>query len=598
MTQRNYDASMLTYLLNSRVSANFQRRQQYVTNTSNPTQNYPQINPQTSNYDASTVATAAAGSYTTYSKRAGITVVSVPCSCTDVPPGITSFPEAFVDPPIPIDTSVLYAFESILTFGAAQNYSPTLMSRFLYVWFASIVNAWNWVQATPQLSGVHDDWDWDIQNSLDYDDSTTWMILAINAIMPSFVSASYYDYTYLLGRNKQCHGWTDVDLAGATTRIQAAGNWTAWSSAWTTWLANRATDGSATWKTPTPPPNPPTAFPNASTYLNTNDTVDPATFPVPTGWTPLWINAAFVGGIWTGGTKQKYATYNWDAVTSTCLTAADETALSGLAAPFFPDASERQAELADIVAKTAALTDLEKVTAEWWAGGPYTVTPPGIFMWFWKNYMTTYGIATNQGIRTFMLSGLQATVGLFEAGRVIWGQKLAYVQARPIQDIRRLYRGQTLVGYDGLSVLGESWMPYQEPNFVTPPFPDFTSGHSAYSSVFANTMAQWFGDTIRTDGTVALTDIQLITPDLSGTQQTQPFGSVVFPSGSSLVQPTVVPAAPTTVAFTTWSSMAESAGLSRQYGGIHAQSAHLGSLAIINGTNGLYEKVKNYWNFY
>jgi len=53
-----------------------------------------------------------------------------------------------------------------------------------------------------------------------------------------------------------------------------------------------------------------------------------------------------------------------------------------------------------------------------------------------------------------------------------------------------------------------------------------------------------------------------------------------------------------TLGWTTWSDLATSAGVSRQYGGIHAQSAHLGSLALVNGSTGLYQKIRTYWNFY
>ena len=190
-----------------------------------------------------------------------------------------------------------------------------------------------------------------------------------------------------------------------------------------------------------------------------------------------------------------------------------------------------------------------------------------------------------------MLSGLEATIWLFEAGRVVWGQKLGYTQSRPIQEIRRTYRGQRITGYDGQGVSGELWMPYQESTFVTPPFPDFTSGHSAYSKIFADVMVEWFGDAIDTSKTVTLTDLKLVTPDLTATQQ-NPFGTIVFPTGSSRVQPGVVPAQPTTITFTSWSQLAQSAGISRQYGGIHAMSAHTGSLAIVAG---LYPLIQAYW---
>jgi hypothetical protein len=414
------------------------------------------------------------------------------------------------------------------------------------------------------------------------------MVITMNYIMPLFITTNlttYYDTNYLINRTLTCHGWTTEQLNENVQRIQTTANWTAWTTALNAWLTYRNSDGSLTAKLPGPLPGSPNAqYRNGATLLNpavSQDFTNGATYPQSLHWTPLVLN----------GTNKLYATPLWNTVTSTCLTAQNEQDLSGLANAFFPDTADRQLEIADIVSMTANLTDIQKVTAEWWAGGPYTVTPPGIMMWYWKNYMATYNIATTQSMKTFMLSGLEATIGLFEAGRVVWGQKLGYTQSRPIQEIRRTYRGQTLRGYNGQGVSGELWMPYQEATFVTPPFPDFTSGHSAYSKIFADVMEEWFGDAIDTSKTVALTDLSLVTPDLTTAQQ-NPFGTIVFPTGSSRVQPGVVPAVSTTLSFTSWSQLAQSAGISRQYGGIHAMSAHTGSLALVAG---LYPLIQAYW---
>jgi hypothetical protein len=416
------------------------------------------------------------------------------------------------------------------------------------------------------------------------------MVVAVNYIM-STMAITGYDSNYLLNRTKTCHGWDDATLASEIARIQTSGNWSAWTAAWNSWLSSRNADGYLVAKTPGPLPLSGTndQYKNGSITLNPVLTVDPSTYPQPTQWTPLVLN----------GANKLYATPTWNNVTSTCLTVQDEQDLSSLAAPIFPSTPEaRYTDLSDLLQKTATMTDYDKLTAEWWAGGPTTSTPPGILMWYWKNYMATYNIADTQGIRVFMLSGLQVAIGLFESGRVAWGQKLLYTQARPIQDIRRLWRGQTVIGYNGQGVSGEAWLPYQEATFVTPPFPDFVSGHSTYSAVFANTMAQWFGDNIRTDGLVTMTDLNLVTPVQLGVQ-TQPFGTIVFPQGSSGIQQGIVPTQATTLSFTTWSGLAQSAGISRQYGGIHCMSAHLGSLAIIgdNDTNGLYKMIKSSWSF-
>jgi hypothetical protein len=43
-----------------------------------------------------------------------------------------------------------------------------------------------------------------------------------------------------------------------------------------------------------------------------------------------------------------------------------------------------------------------------------------------------------------------------------------------------------------------------------------------------------------------------------------------------------VPTAAVQLAFETWQAMADNAGISRKYGGIHATSAHTGGQAVAN----------------
>jgi len=583
MSKRNFDSSTLTKLQSHRAIAFFQTRQQLLTDSTGPNNHFPVLNAQTGNFNATHIRHVNEGSFTTWTQGSSLLIPSIP--------PISELPYPLIIPPLPPvspDFTVVYAFESILKFSAASNFAPTVMSRIQYVWFMAAVGAWNWVQSSPALTGTKDQWDFTIQYPLNYDDSTTWMVIAINHIMPLFITtnlSTYYDTSYLLNRTKDCHGWDDQQLAAEIQRIETFGNWTAWTTALTAWLTYRNADGYLTARIPGPLPASPNAqYRNGNTRLNpsaTQDFTDATAYPSPSSWTPLVIN----------GANKLYATPLWGTVLSTCLTVQNEQDLSGLAAPFFPNSAQRESELADIVQTTATLTDSQKIIAEWWAGGPSTVTPPGIMMWYWKNYMTTYNIATTYNMTTFMLSGLQATISLFEAGRVVWAQKLGYSQSRPIQDIRRLYRGQVITGYNGQGISGESWMPYQETTFVTPPFPDFTSGHSAYSKIFANVMGQWFGDAINTTRPLTMTDLSLVTPDLTGTQ-TQTFGTVVFPQGSSRIEPGTVPTAPITLTFSSWSDLANSAGISRQYGGIHATSAHQGSLAIVDG---LYPMIRSAW---
>jgi hypothetical protein len=352
---------------------------------------------------------------------------------------------------------------------------------------------------------------------------------------------------------------TGTQLEAKKTTVKDASQFAVWSSEYQTWWTARAADGSVAAAVP------PTdgELPNGATRLDVAATVDPATFPSPESWTPLKIGTA----------SQKYMTYNWNSVSSPSLTAGNQTTIYNTANAYYPSGSDRTTEIGQVVSITNTLTDTQKVTAEFWAGGPYTVSPPGMLLYFWK----VYAKARSADPTLFVFSGLDLTLHLFETGRIVWGLKKAHMEARPIQEIRRLYRGQTVKKYDGTNILGESWVPYQETNFVTPPFADFPSGHSAFSRSFSNVMTDWFGAAIDTGLTVTMSDISLISPALVA--QTGTMGIFVFNAGASLIQAGVVPAANITLSWTTWADMAESAGISRKYGGIHATSAHTGSVA-------------------
>jgi hypothetical protein len=275
------------------------------------------------------------------------------------------------------------------------------------------------------------------------------------------------------------------------------------------------------------------------------------------------------------------------------LTSQDEKDISGVAAAHFITSPEkRNAEIAEVLAISESLTDQQKVEAEFWAGGPGTVSPPGMFMWMWKDHMLALQVAQYQSLDVFFYSGLELAINIFEASRMVWGLKLQFTEARPIQEIRRLYRGQVLTKYDGTTTTGESWVPYQEANFVTPPFPDFPSGHSAFSQAFASVMTRRFSPRVSTTPAELRSDLTLLSPSLKA--QSNSFGVFVFPAGASGIQPGAVPANPITLAWETWQSMADSAGFSRKYGGIHATSAHKGSQAL---SKRLHTIVRNRWGF-
>jgi hypothetical protein len=96
---------------------------------------------------------------------------------------------------------------------------------------------------------------------------------------------------------------------------------------------------------------------------------------------------------------------------------------------------------------------------------------------------------------------------------------------------------------------GAQWSPFQSPNFVTPPFPEYTSGHSTFSAASAEILRRFTGKD----------DFNF---------------SVTIPAGGNGFQPGV-PAEPVTLSFDTFSQAADSAGLSRINGGIHFRAGDL-----------------------
>lgn len=95
-----------------------------------------------------------------------------------------------------------------------------------------------------------------------------------------------------------------------------------------------------------------------------------------------------------------------------------------------------------------------------------------------------------------------------------------------------------------------TWSPYQPTTFPTPPFPEYSSGHSNFSAAGAEILKLFTGS--------------------------DHFGdSVTLPAGSSKVEPGAVPPTDLQLSWKTFSDAADEAGISRRYGGIHFEQGDL-----------------------
>lgn len=231
------------------------------------------------------------------------------------------------------------------------------------------------------------------------------------------------------------------------------------------------------------------------------------------------------------------------------------------------DAAYRR-QFDQVRAISASLSDQQKAAAEFWADGPRTESPPGHWNQLAHGLIERDQLNLRKSVHLFFaLNG-----ALLDAGIATWEAKRAYDFIRPVSAIRWLNQGQTITAWGGPNhgtehIQGEDWAPYQTETFVTPPFPEYVSGHSTFSRAAAEVLTRFSGSGTFYDGvTTTLQDVNNDgQPDFFG-QHVTPANSFVFESG---------PAADITLQWPTFIDAANEAGQSRLYGGIHIQDGDL-----------------------
>jgi hypothetical protein len=212
----------------------------------------------------------------------------------------------------------------------------------------------------------------------------------------------------------------------------------------------------------------------------------------------------------------------------------------------------------DVVAFSANLTDEQKLIAEFWEDGPGTPFPPGTWMEFGQDISQRDNNTLDEDVQLFFALGN----AVMDAGIATWEAKLSYNSARPVRVIRELGR-LGLIGTDSngdgvfeinawggpglgtITIPATQFLTYQNPfGPPSPPFAEYTSGHSAFSAAGAEILRLFTGS------------------DVFG-------GSVTFGTGTSAFEPGITPSSPVTLSWDTFSEAAGEAGISRRYGGIH-----------------------------
>ena len=271
-------------------------------------------------------------------------------------------------------------------------------------------------------------------------------------------------------------------------------------------------------------PGPYTDYTGYSPINSPNSIVD------PNHWQPLQV----------GANIQKFITPHWGKVIPYALKSGSQFRKNTPPPADYntePELYELQAQ--QILEYSSHLTDEKKVIAEYWADGPNSELPPGHWALFAAFVSERDHHTLDQDVKMFFA----VANAIFDASIASWDAKRYFDYVRPVTAINFLYDGKIVESWQG-SVDGADWKPYQAASVVTPPFPEYYSGHSIFSAAGAETL-------------------KLFTKN-------DHFGfSVTVPAGSSRVEPGLVPANDTTLYWATFSDAADEAGISRRYGGIH-----------------------------
>jgi hypothetical protein len=287
----------------------------------------------------------------------------------------------------------------------------------------------------------------------------------------------------------------------------------------------------------------------------------------PYRWQPQCVPAPPVGATTCAGAVQSFATPQWAQVTPFALSRPDQFG------PPVMDRTKLPAQAKELVDLSAKLTEATKTSAYYWADGPASELPPGHWAMFAQAASRAGGLDLDSNVKAFFALGN----ALLDASIATWNAKRIQDTARPISYIRWLYAGKKIKAWGGpgvgtVTMDGSQWRPYQEASVVTPPFAEYTSGHSAFSAAACQVFMRFIG-----------TDKFKV--ELTSTVK----------AGSSTIEPGLVPAKDTVVRFASWSDAANQAGLSRRHGGIHFEDGDLAGRTLGTAVgNAAWDKARTY----
>ncbi len=213
-----------------------------------------------------------------------------------------------------------------------------------------------------------------------------------------------------------------------------------------------------------------------------------------------------------------------------------------------------KAEIDEVIAYNAGLTDEQKAIVEFMRDGPGSTGQSGHWLRFAQDISRRDRYDLDQDVKLFFQVG-QCAHDAFVAS---WDSKRYWDTSRPWTLVRHYYGDQTIKGWGGpgkgtIEMKGADWYPYSPYIFVSPPFPSYVSGHSTVSAACAETMKLFTG-----------------TDRLEVELERHP-GEITEPEFEGM---------PVTLWLPTISGAAEMAGISRIMGGYHIQADNVEGLKM------------------
>ncbi len=242
-----------------------------------------------------------------------------------------------------------------------------------------------------------------------------------------------------------------------------------------------------------------------------------------------------------------FLTPQWAKVKPFALASPD--ALRPAAVPARAGTPAFEAQARRLIEVSAGLTDEQKVIARYWANGPQNEFAPGQ----WSSFAQHVARRDGHGAGA---AGVERDVKMFfvlanamaDAAIASWDTKVHSDSVRPITAIRSLFAGQRIRAWAGpgrgtAEIDGAEWLPYQSATSPTPPFAEYTAGHSTLGGAGAGALRLFTGR-----------------DDLGA--------SATVPAGTSGYEPGV-PAQDVTLRWATFTEAAGQEGISRLYAGVH-----------------------------